>query len=383
MSDTATPVALPQVADRFANAPVLPFDQGARWFAQARRVAWQLPFFVLTATALTLLARWQLDLFGTGNLIVLSYFTDALVFTWVFLGVAGRDSDPAGSALRSGFAALRGRWWAVTVCGLWGLPAALVSHTMFAFAPELIKALVLAVGSHVAGLVALLLLVMAAAYATFLLSLLPVLAAIQAGRDPEARFKVAGLWALRALRAGRRPLAAVFVSFISGCVVAGTVLSYAYGHLSVAWLQQNPELDAVLAYWYPWPGLLVALYLFVALLHPMATDLLAAADVDLSDEILVHAHKALYGERHVGWLLRRAGFALRALAALSVLLSLMYGAVLGSDNAADWFFAAVFFYGIGQICTKWGQKRQRAQEAAQAAAAAQTAESAPTDTAST
>lgn len=92
------------------------------------------------------------------ELIVLSYLTDAVVFTWVFFWGATRAAEFAGSALRSGYHALKGHWWA-------------------------------------------------AAYATFPLSLLPVLAALQAGRDAHSTFKVAGLWALR-VRASARTVAA-------------------------------------------------------------------------------------------------------------------------------------------------------------------------------
>lgn len=368
MSETRTVVAA-VLPDRFSNAPVLPFERGGQWFARGRSVAWASPFFLLTATVLVLLARWQLDLLGTGELIVLSYFSDALVFTWVFMGVAQHQADPALSPLRAGRQALRGRWRALAVCGLWGLPAALVSHLMFAYAPDLIKALVLTVGSNLAGLAALLGVVMAAAYATFLLSMLPVLAAIQAGRDPHATFKVAGLWALRALRCGRRPLAAVFVTFLSACVVAGAGLSYLYGHLPVQWLLDHPDADALLSYWYPWPGLLAALFVFVSMLQPMASDLLAAADVDLSDEILQHAHKAEYGERHVGWLLRRAGFSLRALAAFSLLLGLLYATLLGDQDVGSWLGSAFWLFLGGKLCTRWGNRRRQQAQAGGAEAA--------------
>lgn len=358
MSEAITPVAA-VLPDRFANAPVLPFERGGQWFARGRSVAWRSPFFLLTATLLVLLARWQLDLMGTGELIVLSYFTDALVFTWVFMGVAQHQADPALSPLRAGRQALRGRWRALAVCGLWGLPAALVSHLMFAYAPDLIKALVLVLGSNLLGLAALVLVVMAAAYATFLLSLLPVLAAIQAGRDADANFKIAGLWALRALRAGHRPLAAVFVSFVSACVLAAAVLTYLYGHLPTQFLLDNPDADAWLSYWYPWPGLLVALFVFVAMLQPMASDLLAAADVDLSDEILQQDHKAAYGERHVGWLLRRAGFALRAMAAFSLLLGVLYATLLDDQDFNSWLVSAVWLFLGGKLCTRWGNRRRQ------------------------
>jgi hypothetical protein len=234
------------------------------------------------------------------------------------------------------------------------LPAAGVSHAIFALAPDLIKALVLVVGSNLAGLTALLLLVMAAAYATFLLSMLPVLAAIQAGRDVHANFKIAGLWALRAVRAGRRPLAVVFVTFVSGCVIAGAGLTYLYGYLPVQWLQENPGLDALLGYWYPWPGLFVALFVFLSILQPMATDLLDAADQDLSDEILGHEQKAQYGERHMGWVLRQFGFGLRVMAAFTLLMSMVYAWVGVATDFGMAFGSPVLLYALGKWLTSKG-----------------------------
>lgn len=373
MSDGNAVVAHAVVRDRFANAPVLPFERGAQWFAAGRQVAWGAPFFLPLATLLTLLARWQLDLFGTGNLIVLSYLSDAIVFTWVFMGIGAQRRQPGLSPWRAGHQDLAGRWRVVAVCSLWGLPAALVSYAMFAFAPDLVKALVLLLGSNGLGLAAVLVLGLAAAYATFLLSLLPVLAAIQAGRDVHANFKIAGLWALRALRAGHRPLAVVFVSFVTGCVLAGAGLTYLYGHVPSQWLLENPGLDALLNYWYPWPGLFAALWVFLAMLHPMASDLLQAADVDLSDEILAPEHKAHFGERHVGWVLCQFGFGMRSLAALCVLLGLLYASVLGGGDFMAWMGSATLLYLGGKLLTAMGrQRRQRAaarEEAAGAAAA--------------
>lgn len=352
--------------DPFANAPVLPYELASQWFARARPIASRHAVFLLCVTGLVLLARWQLDLFGHGELIVLSYFTDAILFTWVFMGLQARDADPAARVGAAGRHALQGRWRALALCGLWGLPAAMVSHSLFAAAPDLIKVLVLLLGNNLVGLLALLLAVVAAAYATFLLSLLPVLAAIQAGRDAQAGFRVAGLWAFRALRAGRRPLAAVFISFLVGCVLAGAVLTYAYGHIPAAVWLQYPGLDETLGYWYPWPGLFVALYVFLALLHPMAQDMLTAADVDLSDEILATHHKDAHGERHVDWLLRWAGFALRAGAALCLLLGLLYDSVLGGNNWLEWAGSALVLYVGGKLLAFWG-RRQPSPAAAPAA----------------
>lgn len=341
----------------FANAPVLPFELSSQWFASGRSIAGTTPFSLLFAAALTLAARWQLDFWGTGQMIVLSYLTDAIIFAWFFMGLTVRLQDSSSSVLRAGRRALQGHWRRVALSSLWGLPAALASSLMFIFAPEVIKSLIVLVGSNLVGLAGLVVALLLAAYLTFLLSMLPVLAAIQSARDAHATFKVAGLWALRALRAGHRPLAAVFATFISGCIVAGATLTYLYGHLPVRWLLQTPELDALLQYWYPWPGLFVAMLVFLSILHPMATDLLGAADLDLSDEIADDAQKSAYGDRHVGWLLRRAGFVLRSLAALSLLLGLMYGLVVGSGEAAVWFGIAVVLYVVGKLCDRWGKRR--------------------------
>lgn len=361
MTEGTTSTTQNSVPSPFANAPVLPFDLSAQWFARSRSVAWHSPFFLLAATFFTLLARWRLDLFGSGELIVLSYLSDAIVFTWVFMGVAALH-DPSASPLREGRLALAGRWRVLALCSLWGLPAAAVSHAMFAYAPDLIKALVLAMGSNLAGLATLLVVVMTAAYLTFLLSMLPVLAAIQAGRDVHANFKISGLWAMRALRAGHRPLAAVFVTFITGCVLAGAGLTYLYGHLPVKWLQENPGLDTVLSYWYAWPGLFVALYVFLALLHPMATDLLAAADQDLSDEIFSNDQKTQYGERHIGWVLCQFGFGMRVLAAFTVLLFVVYESIGGAADYGSGLGAAVVLFVVGKWLTSKGKARSESKK---------------------
>lgn len=349
------------VRSPFANALILPFELGADWLACGQSIARKAPFFLLAATLITLLARWQLDLVGTGELIVLSFFTDAVVFTWVYMGVAARLVF-AAPPLRSGYRALAGRWQVVATCGLWGMPAAAVSYAMFAYAPELVTALVLLVGSNLAGLAALLVVLLFAAYVTFLLSLLPVLSAIQCALDPHANFKVAGLWALRALRAGHRPLAVVFVTFITACVLAGAGLTYLFGHMPVQWLQDHAQIRAVLDYWYAWPGLFVALFVFLSMLHPMAFDLLAAADQDLSDEVIGHAHKALHGERHIGWVLQQFGFGLRVLAAFSFLLAVMYAAIGAADSMPSGLALAPVMYGMGKWLSSLGKAKSTATE---------------------
>jgi hypothetical protein len=336
------------VVHPFANAPVLPFAMGHDWFMQARSVWWRHVFFLAFATLVILVARWQLDLAERGVVIVLSYLSDAVVFTWVFLGLRESEAGVAKSPFAGGRQALRGRWRKVMLSSLWGLPAALASYLVFAFAPEAIKVLVLALGVNALGVAALVLVVMAGAYVTFLLCMLPVLAGVHAARDGGAGFKVGGLWAFRALRCGWRPLLVVFVAFIVACFVAGTALTWTFGHLPAAWFTADNELMGLLGYWYPWPGLLVAMNLFMALLFPMVSDLLAAADTDLSDEIASQAQKDLEGQRFVGHVWARAALLMRTAAAASVLFGLVYGAVFNDmGQFTDWFGVAVVFYVLG------------------------------------
>ena len=91
--------------------------------------------------------------------------------------------------------------------------------------------------------------------------------------------------------------------------------------------------------------------------------MLAAADVDLSDEILHQDHKNAYSERHVGWLLRRAGFALRALAAFSLLLGVLYATLLDNQDVNGWLVSAVWLFLGGKLCTRWGNRRRQQAQA--------------------
>lgn len=365
MTDALTPAAeaarMPGVPgggfDRFANAPVLPFSLGHEWLVQSRTVWWGNVGFLLLATLAVLIARWQLDFFDGAVVIFLSYLSDAVIFTWVFLGLQRQAEEPENTAMLAGWRALKGRWRAVLLSSLWGIPAAAASYAMFYFGPQLIEALVLAVGINLLGVATLLALILLAAYATFLLCLVPVMAGVHAARDAHAGFRVGGLWAYRGLRAGWRPLSVIFVVFITGCVVAGTVLTWAVGHLPVAWFVSGGDLMEALWYWYPWPGLLLAMNLFLALLLPMLSDLLKAADTDLSDEVFSAQHKEREGQQFVRIVLRRTAFAVRTAAAFCVLFGMLYSVVLGDmQQLLDWLGIAFALYLAGGGVYRWSDR---------------------------
>lgn len=350
--------------DRFANAPVLPFGLGHEWMVRARAV-WRSNFgFLLLATLLVLGARWQLDFMEGAVIIFLSYLSDGILFTWVFLGLQRQPGEPGQlgllvgwRALLAGWRALKGRWKAVLLSSLWGLPAAGASYALFAFGPQLIEALVLAIGINLVGIATLLALVLTAAFITFLLCMLPVLAGVHAARDEHAGFRVGGLWAYRGIRSGWRPLLVVFMVFICACAVAATVLTWTIGHLPVEWLANDSGWTQGLGYWYPWPGLLVAMNFFLALLQPMVGDLLQAADTDLSDEITSAQHKEREGQQFVRIVLRRVAFAVRTAAAFCVLFGLLYSTVLGEmQQLVDWLGAAVTLYVAGGAVYRWSER---------------------------
>lgn len=339
------------VVNPFANAPVLPYALGREWLKQARAVWRQHYFFLFIATLCVLLARWKLDfeLGGSGlSMIVLSYLSDAVVFTWVYLGLRATTQDPAQGAWSAGRRALSGHWMRVLRSSLWGLPAVLVSYVMFAMAPELIKALVLMVGVNLLGVACMLVLLMVCGFITFLLCLLPVLAGVQASRQEVMGFKAAGLWGFRALRAGWRPLSVVFVAFVTGAFVAAIALTWVIGHLPVQWYVEVPGLMSWLEYWYPLPALFLAMTSFLALLQPMVGELLAAADEDLSDEIHSQEEVAVAEKSFIGSLWERAGMAMRMACAASILLGVLYYFLLNSeDMLISLLEYAFFFYILG------------------------------------
>jgi hypothetical protein len=329
--------------DPYANAPALPFDHGRAWFGQARDLWPQHWLFFATASLLALTARWQLD--ANGAFIVLSYFTDAVIFGLVYFAIRERQAAPEAPALLALVRLKKGRLGQVALTGLWGLPAAAASFLLFQYGAEVIKGLVFLLGSTALGLVAMLALFLVGGFAAFLASLLPVLAAIQVVRDPTADFRAAGLWAFRGLRSGWRPLAVVFMAFVTACFAAGALLTPLFGHLPAAWFGPDTVEFDLLFDWFPWPGLFVAMNLFVALLFPIADDLMRAADHDLSDEVFDPATRDRTGAEFVATLLDRAGFGLASLAAFGILFWVLASVIMQSSGWADqWLVIAVVGY---------------------------------------
>lgn len=333
------------VTDRYANAPALPWSSGRDWLGQARDLWLHHWLFFSAGSLLVLLARWQLDFLDGGVIIVLSYVTDALIFGLVYFAIREHQARPESPALLFLFRLQRGRLRQVALCGLWGLPAAAASHLLFVFGPELAKTPVYLLGTPWPGLVTMLAAVLLAGFATFLASLLPNLAAIQAVRDTTTGFRAAGLWAFRGLRSGWRPLAVVFMAFVSASFAAGALLTPLLGNLPMAWLEQAGIPFDNLLYWFPWPALFIAMNLFVALLFPMADALLRAADQDLSDEVFDPATRDHTSTDFIATLLDRAGFAVASLAGFGILFWSLAGLLgLAGDYAQWWLLVAGVAY---------------------------------------
>jgi hypothetical protein len=333
------------VLDRYQNAPRLPHTLARDWLRSAWRT-WLDNRMLIMAMALLILAlRWQLDFVDRGVIILLSYFTDAFLFAWCFAALQARQAgDHAASSIRSVWGIMKPRTKPILLCGLWGLPAALMSYLLFSLLPDFIKGLVVTLGIGWLGSIITLLVVLAGGYLTLLAGLLPNLAAIQMLRDAQAGFRSGGLWAFRGLRAGWRPLLVLFMAFISSAMVAGLLLTPVFGHLPVEYFSEGERGVFWLRYWYSWPGLFIAMNIFLALLPSLADSLLKAADEDLSDEVFDPQSHEATGKDFVITLLNGAGFALRSLAALSFLLLITYSFLTGLDQALSWLGTSVVLY---------------------------------------
>lgn len=331
--------------DPYANALALPFASGRDWFRHARDLWLRHWLFFATGSLLALLARWQLDIMDGGILIALSYFTDAIIFGLIYFSIRERQSLPESPVLLFAWRLKKGRLKEIALCGLWGIPAAAASYLILLFGPEVIKSLVFLLGSNAFGLLAMLTFFLVGGYAAFLASLLPNLAAIQTVRDPESNFKSAGLWAFRGMRSGWRPLAIVFVAFVTASFAAGALLTPAFGHLPAEFFNGNAGDVEALYYWFPWPGLFIAMNVFVALLFPMADDLMRAADHDLSDEVLDAPSRERTGTEFIAMLLDRAGFAIASLAVFGFLFWTLSSLLMMAGGYADqWLATAVVGY---------------------------------------
>jgi len=329
----------------YANALSLPFTAGRSWFGRARDLWLRHWLFFMAGSLLVLISRWLLDFLDGGVIIVASYFTDAVIFGLIYYAIREHHATPE-SPVRLFLSGLKkGRLKQIALCGLWGLPAAAASYMVFLFGPELSKSLVYLIGVNAVGLFAMLPVFLFGGFVAFLASLLPNLAAIQAVRDPEADFRSAGLWAFRGMRSGWRPLAAVFMAFVSASFAAGALVTPAFGNLPAEVYRLNSASLEHLYYWFPWPALFAAMNIFVALLFPMADDLMRAADHDLSDEVFDAGTRSRTSVEFVAGLLDRAGFWLASLAAFGILfwtLSSVFS--LAGGYASQWLFTAILIF---------------------------------------
>ena len=324
----------------YANALALPFATGRAWFRQAYGLWLRHWLFFGTGALLTLGIRWQLDGLGGGTFIVLSYFTDAGILGLLYVALREHQSLPESPFLLFLVKLKTARLKQVALCGLWGLPAAAASLAILVAGPEMVNSLVYLVGSNLLGHFAMLLAFLVGGFAAFLAALLPNLAAIQTVRDPSSTFRSAGLWAFRGMRSGWRPLAVVFMAFVTASFAAGALLTPILGHLPAAYL--TGESAQTLLYWFPWPGLFVAMNLFIALLFPMADTLMQAADHDLSDEVFDTGTRDKTSAEFVAHLLDQTGFAIASLAAFGILFWGVANLLMQSSGYGDsWLLIAI------------------------------------------
>lgn len=322
----------------------LQFNRCSTWLHEAKQLWVKHPFFFLMLAALVFGLRRTLDSMGMDVLIVFSYLTDAWIFAWVALGFAKGREGSAWSMTRLGWQQLKGRFFAVmkTVC--WGLPSAFISYLLFWLAPEGVQALVLIQGNVMLATVVLFSALILGGFASMLLAMLPVLAAIQMARDSKATLMSSGLWAYRGLRAGIGPLSILFIAFLFGAIVSNTATSWLLGHFPVE-AYGGWTLDEVFAVLYGAPlTVYLMMNVFLALIPSLSSDLLRSADTDLSDEIFSDADKVTHGDAFGIRLLEMAGKGLRGVAVLAVIFLVIYASFSGHDEAADWFVLAMAAY---------------------------------------
>ncbi len=329
----------------YANALSLPFSAGRGWFGRARDLWLRHWLFFMVGSLLVLTSRWLLDFLDGGVIIVASYFTDAVIFGLIYYAIHEHHVTPDSPARLFLGGLKKARLKQIALCGLWGLPAAAASYMVFLFGPELSKSLVYLIGANAIGLFAMLLVFLFGGFVAFLASLLPNLAAIQAVRDPEADFRSAGLWAFRGMRSGWRPLAVVFMAFVTASFAAGALVTPAFGHLPAEVYHYSAADIERLYYWFPWPALFMAMNLFVALLFPMADDLMRAADHDLSDEVFDAGTRSRTSVEFVAGLLDKTAFALASLAAFGILFwTLASVFALAGGYANQWLGTGIIIY---------------------------------------
>ncbi|MEY4653415.1 MAG: hypothetical protein RI884_1996 [Pseudomonadota bacterium] len=317
------------------------------WLAQARALWAGRPFFLLALSALVVFLRWTLDGLGEDVLIVVSYLTDAWIFTWLVLGVSRAPGGSAWAIARAGWQGLRGRFFAVLKTVLWGIPSAMTSYFIFLLVPEGVQALVVLQGNVLVATGVLFVALVVGGFLSMLLCLLPVLAAMQMARDSQATLLSSGLWAYRGIRAGIRPLAVLFVVFVSSVAVCNAAVTLALGHLPLELFEGWSSGDILGVLSQSPLTVFFAMNAFLALLPGVAGDLLRSADTDLSDEIFSDADKVTHGDAFGVRVLERASQALRMAAMLFVVFLVIYAALSGYDEAAHWLVFAVLAYVCG------------------------------------
>ena len=331
------------------------------WLQQARALWLSHPLFFLAVSAGVVLLRRGLDAWGMDIFIVVSYLTDAWIFTWLCLGVARGGGGKSWAVSRAGWQAVRGRMFPILKTVGWGIPAALTSYLIFLLVPQGVQALVVVQGNVLGASLMLLVALFAAGFLSMLLGLLPVLAAIQMARDSHATFLSSGLWAYRGIRAGIRPLAGLFILFVFSVVVCNTAATWVMGNLPLA-VWSDWTVEEVLNALSRAPlTVFLAMNAFLAILPSMASDLLRSADVDLSDEIFSDAQKAVHGDAFGVRLLDVAGHCQRLAAMLFVVFLVIYAAFSGYEEAGTWLVFAVVAYVWGGSFRKSARARREGQ----------------------
>lgn len=311
------------------------------WLGQARSLWVEHPFFFLAMAAVVVLLRRTLDALAMDVFIVVSYLTDAWIFSWLVLGVSQARDGSAWSMIKAGGKSMWGRLFAVLKTILWGIPSALTSYVIFLLVPEGVQALVVIQGNVLLATSLLFTALLVGGFISMLLALLPVLAAIQMARDPHATLMSCGLWAYRGVRAGIRPLAVLFVLLLFGALVCNTVTTWVLGHLPVG-VFSDWTADEVLDTLFQAPTTtFLVMNVFLALLPGLANDLLRSADIDLSDEIFSDDDKVVQGDAFGIRILEHAGHALRLLSMLSVVFLVIYVWFSGYTEAIKWSVLAL------------------------------------------
>ena len=120
----------------------LPADHCKKWLSEGRAIWLKNPMLFLALSLIVILVRRNLDSLTYDYLILLSYFSDALLFAWLFLGLKNRTDSRVWSLITAGGRSLKGRIFRVIFTGVWGIPAAITSYFIFLFAPEIIRMVV-------------------------------------------------------------------------------------------------------------------------------------------------------------------------------------------------------------------------------------------------